>query len=110
MTDHKHVITFAQAKAAHARGVEIWTDTAHGSPPWFVVKHLDHAYWAYALDRTPGRALTYEEACVHSDCKLDIDWDCKGTWIKIERGEHYRVPLAETAKIGCTPAELAGKL
>jgi len=104
MTDHKHRITFEQAKAAHARGVVVWTPTVRGDK-WFSVNMqpwpLD---WDYYLDRTPGRALTYDEACVHNDCGLDCEvfnshscWELATPTTRYARSSvcKYRVPFTE---------------
>jgi len=107
MNDNKHIITFGQAKAAHARGVEVYTDSSDGS--WFAIvkppaEHCDS--WTYALDRTPGRALTYDETCVHNDCGLNVELECDdGDRIirhppssQRSKGFIYCVPLTEPAK------------
>jgi hypothetical protein len=106
-TGNKHQITYEQAKAAHARGVEVYTDSSDGS--WFAIvkppaEHCDS--WTYALDRTPGRALTYDEACVHNDFGLNVElFGSNEEWLiaappSAHRapGASYRVPLVEPMK------------
>jgi len=105
-SEHKQRITFAQAQAAHARGVEVWV---HGVDieQFKTLTELKWLYpladecWTYALDRTPGRALTYDEACVHHEFKLPVEGRRGDCWFNSTgpcRKYAYRVALAVPAK------------
>jgi hypothetical protein len=109
--ENKHRITYEQAQSAHARGVEVWTlacNLAH----WFKLEKLSDVpeTWTCAIDRTPGRTLTYDEACVHNDCGLDVEGypiytQVHNDWFTAPppstgraQANRYRVPITEPAR------------